>query len=80
MTAAAVNIIKAGDRAAGLFQVWRYGSGDWLEPYRLYNGLNVDLRPLTSVDGEPHRPPYPTRVRAFVFGCAQVAADIERKR
>lgn len=36
--------------------------------------LDRDYRPLHDPTGEPVRPLYPTRVKAFVLACGRVAA------
>lgn len=53
---------------------WRYGSED---PYRLFNMLDAEYRPWAG--GDPRPPARPGRVRAFIYACAQVAAEEEAK-
>jgi hypothetical protein len=59
-----------------LFLAWRYGGED---PYRTYNGLDGDYRPLGHSEMEPRPPRYPSRLRHFVYGAGLYAADIESK-
>ena len=47
------------------------------DPYAIYNGLDADYRPLAG--GERKPPPFPSRVRHFVYGCAIYLADREEK-
>ena len=61
----------AGGEARALYNAWRYGGHD---PYRLYNLLDDNYRPM-DVGGEPRRPLHPSRVRAFIYGCAKVAHE-----
>lgn len=49
------------------------------DPYRLYNGLGDDYRPLGQPDAEPRPPQFPERVRAFVYACAMYARELARK-
>jgi hypothetical protein len=50
---------------------WRHGGED---PYRLYNGLDERYVPLLpDAEPEPLRPLYPSRVRMFIYACANVA-------
>lgn len=58
-----------------LFLAWLHGGED---PWRLYNMLDADYRPLWKPDAAPMRPKTPTRLRAFMYACAQVAATMER--
>jgi hypothetical protein len=57
-----------------LFLVWKASGTD---PYRLYNGLDEDYRPLGDPTA-PRRPPlYPERVRAFLYACGERAREME---
>lgn len=59
-----------------LFLAWRYGHG---EPYRIYNGLDRDYRPLGHPE-QPARPPlFPSRLRHFVYGCGLYASELEAR-
>jgi hypothetical protein len=59
-----------------LFLAWRYGGED---PYKTYNGLDADYRPLGHPDQEPRLPRYPSRLRHFLYGAGLFAAEIEAK-
>lgn len=59
-----------------IFTAWRYGGED---PWRLYNDLDGDYRPLADPERPAVRPKYPVRVRHFVYACGAVAAMIEGK-
>jgi hypothetical protein len=57
--------------------VWRTTGHD---PYRLYNNLDADYRPLHD-PSLPSRPPqFPERVRAFIYACGQYANRLEEER
>ena len=59
-----------------LFLAWRYGGED---PYKTYNGLGSDYRPLGHPN-EPSRPPqYPSRLRHFLYGCGLLAQSDDAK-
>lgn len=49
-----------------------------MDPYRLYNGLDENYVSLEAegVEEGPLPPPFPSRVRAFVYACA-VTAEAE---
>jgi hypothetical protein len=53
---------------------WRYGNED---PYRLYNML--DGRYVPWGGGESRPPAHPSRLRAFVYACAEVAFEEDAK-
>lgn len=53
---------------------WRYGGED---PYRLYHMLDGHYVPWGG--GEPAPPPYPSRLRAFIYACAQQAQEDDVK-
>lgn len=57
-----------------LFCAWRYGGED---PWRLYHGLDAEYRLLRAPDRPPVRPKFPSRVKAFMYACAEVAANME---
>jgi hypothetical protein len=59
-----------------LFLAWRYGGED---PYRLYNGLDADYRPLGHPDELSRPPRYPSRLRHFLYGAGLFASEIEAK-
>lgn len=51
--------------------------------------LGYDYVPLDGSDTEPHRPPHPERVLAFVYACGELAeeeaiklsgAEVQRKQ
>lgn len=56
-----------------LYLAWRYGNEN---PYALYNLL--DGRYVPWGGGEPMPPPHPARLVAFIYGCAEVAAEEAR--
>jgi hypothetical protein len=37
--------------------------------------LDADYVPLDGSDPEPHRPPHPSRVLAFVYACGELAEE-----
>lgn len=55
---------------------WRYGGED---PWRLYNALDADYRPLEHPERPPMRPRYPTRLRSFMYACAEMAAIMDNR-
>jgi hypothetical protein len=60
-----------------LFLAW-YHAGRC--PYRLYNMLDEQYRPIGEVDEDggpaaPRPPLYPLRLRAFEYACALYAAE-----
>lgn len=59
-----------------LFYTWKASGAD---PYRIYNGLDTDYRPLGQPDAAPRPPRFPERVRAFVYACGLYARELERK-
>lgn len=59
-----------------LYLAWRYGSND---PYLTYNGLDESYRPLDQLDDTPRPPPFPSRVRHFLYGCGLAALANETK-
>lgn len=60
-----------------LFHAWRVSGAD---PYRLYNGLDEQYRPLHNPQLAARPPQFPERVRAFVYACGQYARELEMKR
>jgi hypothetical protein len=64
-----------GGAAQSLYLVWRKTGQD---PYRLYNMLGDDYRPLDG-EGEPRRPLYPSRVVAFLIACGRQAWEDDVK-
>jgi hypothetical protein len=44
-----------------------------MNPYCVYNGLDEQFRPWGG--GDPVPPPYPSRVRYFIYGCAIAAGE-----
>lgn len=65
-------MIAAGGEARLLYLAWRYGGHD---PYRLYNSLDEQYRPVEG--GEALPPLEPWRVKMFVYGCAIYAQKDE---
>lgn len=59
-----------------MFCAWRYGRED---PWRLYNRLGVDYRPLWDPSLPPKLPRHPSRYRAFMYACGKAAAILDRK-
>ena len=59
-----------------MFLAWRYGGDD---PYRTYNGLDQDYRPLGHPEESPRPPTYPSRLRMFLYGCGMAAYDNDSK-
>ena len=58
-----------------LYLAWLHGGHD---PYRLFNRLDDDYRPLeASADGDrpQHRPPEPKRVAHVLYGFALLASQ-----
>ena len=66
-------ILTCGE-AWALYSAWRYGGTD---PWRLYNLLDADFRPLWDPKLAPVRPLTPTRLRAFMYACGRVAAKMD---
>lgn len=54
-----------------LYLAWKHGGHD---PYRLFNRLRDDYRPLEDPAGEPLPPPHPERVANVIYAFA-VAAE-----
>jgi hypothetical protein len=50
-----------------------------MDPYRLYNGLGEDYRPLGQPDAAPRPPRFPERVRAFLYACGAHYREQQRK-
>jgi hypothetical protein len=57
--------------------VWRTTGHD---PYRLYNNLDAEYRPLHDPSLPPRPPQFPERVRAFIYACGQRAFQLEEER
>lgn len=55
---------------------WRYGGED---PWRMFNRLDSDYRPLNALSRRPTRPQYPTRLRSFMYACGQIAGLLDGK-
>lgn len=53
---------------------WRFGGAC---PYRTYHGLDEQYRDALGV---PHPPPFPRRLRMFIYGMAKQAEVEEYKR
>lgn len=53
-----------------LYLAWKHGGHD---PYRLFNELDEDFRPLERPDREPMPPPFPDRLRRVVYAFASIA-------
>jgi hypothetical protein len=60
-----------------LYLAWRHGGHD---PYRLYNMLDEDYRPLGKPDAEPLPPHAPRRLRNVVYAFALVTHQEEAER
>lgn len=60
-----------------LYRVWRYGGGDWLEPWRVYHGLDSNFRPVDRPERPAHRPTFVKRYRHMLYGFAKAAAIME---
>lgn len=67
-------MIRAGGEAFALYAAWRFGGAD---PYRTFNSLDADYRPIGDRDAEPRPPPSPWRIRMFTYGCAMYAQEEE---
>lgn len=48
-----------------------------MEPFRVFNGLDRDLRPVGHPDLAPQTPRMP-QYRHFIYGCAKYAAIAEQ--
>jgi hypothetical protein len=46
----------------------------------MYHGLDSSFRPLGRPEDDPSPPAYPERVKAFVYGCALFADEMDTKR
>ena len=57
--------------------MWRFGGGDWLEVFRVFNGLGQDLRPVGQPNAVPALPLSTQRYRHFLYACAKEAARID---
>lgn len=53
-----------------LYLAWKHGGHD---PYRLFNELRDDYRPLRRPEMEPLPPPFPERLRRVLYAFAVVA-------
>lgn len=60
-----------------LFNVWRASGAD---PYRTYNGLDEQYRPLHDLTADPRPPLFPERVRVFLYACGVYARELEAQR
>lgn len=56
-----------------MFCAWRYGNED---PWKTYNFLGADFRPVWDPKLPPVRPKNPTRLRSFMYACGSVAAKM----
>jgi hypothetical protein len=59
-----------------LYLAWKHGG---LDPYRLFNCLRDDYRPLERPDQEPLPPVFPTRLRSVIYAFAAIA-EIEMQQ
>lgn len=59
-----------------LFYLWKQSGAD---PYKVYNGLGPDYRPLHDPAAEPRPPRFPQRVKAFLYACGKYARELERR-
>jgi hypothetical protein len=50
-----------------------------VDPYRLYNSLDEQYRPLHQPGADPRPPQFPERVRAFTYAVANYARELNRK-
>lgn len=53
-----------------LYLAWKHSGAD---PYRLFNALRDDYRPLERPEREPLPPPYPERLRNVIYAFATFA-------
>jgi hypothetical protein len=53
-----------------LYLAWKHSG---LDPYRLFNSLREDYRPLEDPAAEPLPPPHPERLRNVVYAFAAFA-------
>lgn len=60
-----------------IFHVWRTTGHD---PYRLYNNLDAEYRPIHDPTQPPRPPQFPERVRAFVYACGARQNELEEER
>jgi hypothetical protein len=44
-----------------------------MDPYRLFNGLEQDYRPIGRPDEDPRPPLFPSRLRSMIYGFALIA-------
>lgn len=54
-----------------MWAAWHFGGED---PWRLYNMLDEDYRPVAAPERGPIRPQNPRRVKAFLYACANYSA------
>lgn len=59
-----------------MWAAWHYGGED---PYRLYNMLGSDYRPLWAPHAAAIPPRYPERLQRFMYGLARASAIMEGK-
>ncbi len=59
-----------------MWAAWHYGGED---PYRLYNMLDVDYRPVGNPEAAPRPPRYPDRLQRFMYGLVRASAIIDGK-
>lgn len=50
-----------------LYLAWKHGG---MDPYRLFNSLRDDYRPLERPEAEPLPPPHPERLRNVIYAFA----------
>jgi hypothetical protein len=59
-----------------LWAAWRFGGED---PWRTYNMLDAEYRPIGSPDLPAIRPRHPRRLKAFLYACARASARFDGK-
>jgi hypothetical protein len=64
-------LIAAGGEAFYLWAAWHFGGED---PWRLYNLLGADYRPIGAPDRDAIRPKNPRRLKAFMYACSRFSA------
>lgn len=55
---------------------WKQSGAD---PYRLYNGLGDDYRPLGRPEEPPRPPQFPERVRTFIYAAAMWSRELDKR-